>query len=341
MILRLPKIYLCLIAGGVLVGCIPNGFAQTAEIQAEARLMPGADGSGAKIADGEERAAAELPIKPSADVPLPDAPLPQQTAAQAQASSSSSAGPVADSSTQDKPDGTQQKPDDAQEKAKTQEQLADEQLKQEKKQRVLGFMPSFNTSYNSEAVSLTKKQKFKLAFSQATDPFQFLIAGIAGGISEAEGSDAGYGGGPVGYFKRVGADYADSFDGAMIGNALLPSILHQDPRYFRRGYGSAGKRIFYAFSTSFICKHDNTGKWEPNYSNMGGNLVAGAISTVYVPEDERTAGNVFEGFALVTLEGAGGAILQEFWPDISRRLFHKDPTHGQDAILRAKHATGK
>jgi hypothetical protein len=333
MILRLPKIYLCLIAGGVLIGCNPNCFAQAAEAQAEARLMPGADGNGAKIADGEELAAAELLIKPPADMPLPDAPLPQQTAAQAQEGSSSSAGPAA----QVKPDGTQQKPDDAQGQAKTQEQLADEQLKQEKKQRVLGFMPSFNTSYNSEAVSLTKKQKFKLAFSQATDPFQFLIAGIAGGISEAEGSDAGYGGGPLGYFKRVGADYADSFDGAMIGNALLPSILHQDPRYFRRGYGSAGRRIFYAFSTSFICKHDNTGKWEPNYSNMGGNLVAGAISTVYVPEDERTAGNVFEGFALVTLEGAGGAILQEFWPDISRRLLHKDPTHGQDAINRAKH----
>ena len=336
MILRLPKIYLCLIAGGALIGCIPNGFAQTAEVRAEVRLAPGVNGNGADIADGEERAAAvELSIKPPADMalpdaPLPDAPLPQQPAAQAQDSSSSSAG----SATQDKPDGSQQKPDA---QGKTQEHLADEQLKQEKKQRVLGFMPSFNTSYNSEAVSLTKKQKFKLAFSQATDPFQFLIAGIAGGISEAEGSDAGYGGGPLGYFKRVGADYADSFDGAMIGNALLPSILHQDPRYFRRGYGPVGKRIFYAFSTSFVCRHDNTGKWEPNYSNMGGNLAAGAISTVYVPEDERTAGNVFEGFALVTLEGAGGAILQEFWPDISRRLFHKDPTHGQDAINRAKH----
>ena len=300
--------------------------------------MSGAGGNGANTADGEERAAVELSVKPLAEMPpLPDAPLPQQPAAQAQEGSSSSAGPATGPATQDKPDGTQQKPDDVQGKAKTQEQLADEQIKQEKKQRVLGFMPSFNTSYNSEAVSLTKKQKFKLAFSQATDPFQFLIAGIAGGISEAEGSDAGYGGGPLGYFKRVGADYADSFDGAMIGNALLPSILHQDPRYFRRGYGSAGRRIFYAFSTSFICKHDNTGKWEPNYSNMGGNLAAGAISTVYVPEDERTAGNVFEGFALVTLEGAGGAILQEFWPDISRRLFHKDPTHGQDAINRAKH----
>lgn len=260
------------------------------------------------------------------ELELPDAPLPQQQAqppagSSSQTGSSSSATDAANAPQQTSPE-------------KTKEQIADEQIKQQKKQRVLGFMPSFNTSYNSEAVSLTRKQKFKLAFSQATDPFQFLIAGIAGGISEAEGSDRGYGGGPVGYLKRVGADYADSFDGAMIGNALLPSILHQDPRFFRRGYGSAKRRIFYALSTSFICKHDGTGKWEPNYSNMGGNLAAGAISTVYVPEDERGAGNVIEGFALVTIEGAGGAVLQEFWPDISRKFFHKDPTNGQDAINR-------
>jgi hypothetical protein len=253
-------------------------------------------------------------------VELPDAPRPQQQAPPSTQSGSSSS--TADAA----------RPADAPQKTK--EQIADEQLKQQKKQRVLGFMPSFNTSYNSDAVSLTKKQKFKLAFSQATDPFQFLIAGIAGGFSEAEGSDHGYGGGPVGYLKRVGSDYADSFDGAMIGNALLPSILHQDPRFFRRGYGSAKRRIFYALSTSFMCKHDGTGKWEPNYSNIGGNLAAGAISTVYVPEDERGAGNVFEGFALVTIEGAGGAVLQEFWPDISRKFFHKDPTNGQDAINR-------
>ena len=283
-------------------------------------------------------------------VELPDAPLPQGVVAEPEFSASSASqapGSQAGQDSQQKPADTQapgtqapggtQATGSTQETKKTQEQIADEQLKQEKKQRVLGFMPSFNTSYDDNAVSLTRKQKFKLAFSQATDPFQFLIAGIAGGISEAEGSDYGYGGGPAGYFKRVGADYADSFDGAMIGNALLPSLLHQDPRFFRRGYGSAKRRIFYALSTSFVCKHDNTGKWEPNYSNLGGNLIAGAISTVYVPEDERTAGNVIEGFALVTIEGAGGAVLQEFWPDISRKFFHKDPTHGHDAILRAAH----
>ncbi|HEY9126280.1 MAG TPA: hypothetical protein VIM62_04095 [Acidobacteriaceae bacterium] len=310
MSLRLTRIAACLCAG--LTSCL---LAVPAVGQAAMNNMPSA-----------ERAVV-------AAVELPDAPLPQQ------APQSPQPAPTESQSSSSSSGAAQQAPQsaDAQQPAKSKEQLADEQLKQEKKQRVLGFMPSFNTSYDNNAVSLTRKQKFKLAFAQATDPFQFLIAGIAGGISEAEGSDYGYGGGPAGYFKRVGADYADSFDGAMIGNALLPSLLHQDPRFFRRGYGSAKKRIFYALSTSFVCKHDNTGKWEPNYSNIGGNLAAGAISTLYVPDDERTAGNVFEGFALVTIEGAGGAVLQEFWPDISRRFFHKDPTHGHDAMLRAAH----
>ena len=306
MTLHVARVSACLLAGVALFGL-------------SARLTAQTDGPELDPQRDAAVAAIELP-----DAPLPQTPAtpPAQTPVQTPAAQAPAA-----------QDGA--KPADAPQKTK--EQLADEQLKEQKKQRVLGFMPSFNTSYNGDAVSLTKKQKFKLAFSQATDPFQFLIAGIAGGLSEAEGSDHGYGGGPAGYFKRVGADYADSFDGAMIGNALLPAILHQDPRFFRRGYGSAKRRIFYALSTSFVCKHDNTGKWEPNYSNLGGNLAAGAISTLYVPEDERTAGNVIEGFALVTIEGAGGAVLQEFWPDISRKFFHKDPTHGQDAILRAAH----
>jgi hypothetical protein len=272
-----------------------------------------------------------------AKMELPDAPQPEfldlpQNADQqpnpaapenpAQGTSSSTAQATPDAS---KPDasGTQQK---------SKEELAEEQLKQQKKQRVFGFLPSFNTSYNDQAVSLTAKQKFRLAFTSATDPVQFGVAGLVSLVDQAEGSPYEYGGGIEGYAKRFGATYADAFDGAMIGNALLPSILHQDPRFFRRGYGSTKRRIFYAISTSFVCKHDVTGKWEPNYSNVLGNLAAGGISNFYAPESERGVGNTFEGAALVTVEGGAGAILQEFWPDISRHFFHKDPTHGRDAI---------
>jgi hypothetical protein len=212
---------------------------------------------------------------------------------------------------------------------------AEEQIKQQEHQRMLGIIPSFNTSYVSDAVSLTPKQKISLAFHSVTDPYAFALAFVVAGRGEAQGHDQRFGWGPTGYFKRSGAAYLDAFDGNMIGNAFLPIVLHQDPRYFRLGHGSAGHRLLYAVSTSFICKHDNSGKWEPNYSNVGGNIISGAISNVYYPDAKNGIAQTFEAGITVTLEGTFGATLQEFWPDIARKLFHKDPTHGLDAQNRA------
>ena len=127
----------------------------------------------------------------------------------------------------------------------------------------------------------------------------------------------------------------------MIGNGFLPALLHQDPRYFRLGHGSFHHRLFYAIATSFICKHDNTGKWEPNYSNVGGNIIAGAISNLYYPSQTAGLGQTIDNGLIVTTEGTFGGVLQEFWPDISRKFFHKDPTHGLDAQARAADAAAK
>ncbi len=200
----------------------------------------------------------------------------------------------------------------------------------------MGIIPAFNTSYRSDAESLTPKQKVHLAFRSAIDPYTFAIAFIVAGLGEAQGSDDRFGWGPEGYAKRSGAAYLDSFDGTMIGNAFLPIILHQDPRYFRLGHGPVRHRFFYAVATSFICKHDNTGKWEPNYSNVGGNILSGAISNLYYPKAGKSGfAQTIEAGLTVTFEGTFGATLQEFWPDIARKLFHKDPTNGLDAQARA------
>ena len=207
---------------------------------------------------------------------------------------------------------------------------------------MLGIIPAFNTSYVSDAVSLTPKQKVSLAFHSAIDPYTFAIAFIVAGLGEAEGSDDRFGWGPEGYFKRSGANYLDAFDGTMIGNAFLPVILHQDPRYFRLGHGSVKHRFLYAVATSFICKHDNTGKLEPNYSNVGGNIISGAISNLYYPDSSKSGiSQTIEAGLTVTFEGTFGATLQEFWPDISRKLFHKDPTNGLDALAKAADAAKK
>jgi hypothetical protein len=218
---------------------------------------------------------------------------------------------------------------------------ADDQIKKQEHQRVMGIIPAFNTSYDNNAASLTPKQKLNLAFHSVIDPYTFGIAFIVAGIGEAEDDDVEQGWGPEGYFKRSGAAYLDSFDGTMIGNAFLPILLHQDPRYFRLGHGTAKHRLFYAIATSYICKHDNTGKWEPNYSNVGGNIIAGAISNLYYPSQGSGWGQTLSHGFIVTSEGTFGGVLQEFWPDISRKLFHKDPTDGHDAQMRAADAAAK
>jgi hypothetical protein len=142
-------------------------------------------------------------------------------------------------------------------------------------------------------------------------------------IGQAEGSHPAYGGGIGGYGKRFGQNYADTFDGAFWGNAVLPSLWHQDPRYFRLGTGSGWHRIGYALSTNVRAKHDGTGKWEPNYSNLVGNLISGGISNIYLPANERGVGSTFEGAFLVTAEGGVGSMLEEFWPDFIHYLQRK------------------
>ena len=265
----------------------------------------------------------EAPVQSSAlmaTVELPDAPLPQQTPSvpeTPEAKPGQNPAPAAtgtSSSTEQAPQTTS--PDAPQ---KTKEQIAEEQLKQEKKQR-MGILPNFNASYISDAVPLTRKQKFKLMFSTEKDPATIGFSMFIALIGQAEGSHPGYGGGIGGYGKRFGQNYADTFDGAFWGNAVLPSLWHQDPRYFRLGTGSAKHRIIYALLTNVRAKHDGTGKWEPNYSNLVGNLISGGISNLYLPSDERGVAGTFEGAATVTAEGGIGSMLEEFYPDFTQYL---------------------
>jgi hypothetical protein len=214
----------------------------------------------------------------------------------------------------------------------TQHQKAEEEVREQEHQRMAGIVPTFNLTYHSDAVALSPAEKFELEFRAAIDPYTFSIAAIVAGLGEAKDDNTGFGWGPGGFAKRAAAAYADNVIGNTLGNSVLPSILHQDPRYYRLGHGAIRHRILYAMATTFICKHDGTGKWEPNYSNVGGNILGGAISNLYYPAASRTGiGLTFSNGFVVTAEGAFGSTLEEFWPDISRKLFHKDPTHGLDA----------
>jgi hypothetical protein len=220
--------------------------------------------------------------------------------------------------------------------------VAAEQLKQEEHQRVLGVIPNFNLTYlGDQTVSMTAKQKMSLALRAAVDPVAFVIPFFVTGYHEALDEDKGFPWGIKGLGERSGAAYLDAFDGNLIGNGILPSIFHQDPRYYRMGYGSVTRRALYSAATSFICKHDNTGRWEPNYSNVGGNIIGGAISNLYYPGSDSGIGLTISNGLIVTAEGAIGSEFDEFWPDVERKLFHRDPTHGLDAQARAAHEAKK
>jgi hypothetical protein len=207
--------------------------------------------------------------------------------------------------------------------AATKHQRAEEELKQQEHQRIMGVIPNFNTSYVQNAAPLTPSQKFRLALRSATDPVAFLTAGFVAGIEQARDTFPDYGQGGEGYAKRFGAAYVDSFNGGMLGNALFPALLHQDPRYFRKGTGPFSHRLFYAIASTVRTRNDN-GRWAPNYSNLLGNLAAGGISNLYYPESDRGFVLTVQRALTVSAEGALGSIFVEFWPDISAKLFGKN-----------------
>ncbi|HEY4049136.1 MAG TPA: hypothetical protein VGM27_19925 [Acidobacteriaceae bacterium] len=210
---------------------------------------------------------------------------------------------------------------------------AAEQLKLEEKQRVMGVVPNFNVTYlGQDTAPLSVGQKFHLAFRSSADPFVFFASALDAAISQATNDFPGYGQGWLGYGKRVGASYADTVDGTILGNAVFPSLLHEDPRYYRKGNGTFSRRFLYAVSTTFWCKRDD-GQWGPNYANVLGNLAAGGISNLYYPSTDRGVGLTFERGFTVTAEGTIGGVFDEFWPDIARKVFKKHLTQFQPPPL--------
>jgi hypothetical protein len=190
------------------------------------------------------------------------------------------------------------------------EELATEQVKAEEKQRVLGFIPNFYVVYDHDAVPLTPKLKFRLALKTSTDSVTFLGSAFVASVDQAANTP-NYGQGAKGFGQRLGANYANGLTDIMIGGAILPSILHQDPRYFYQGTGTKKSRALHALSTPFICKGDN-GLWQPNYSGLGGYVASGAISNAYYPASNRGAGQVASTTFIDIAADMANGFIQEF-----------------------------
>ena len=175
------------------------------------------------------------------------------------------------------------------------EELSREQEKIAVKQRVVGVIPNFYSAYDWNAPPMMAKQKFQLTVRGLIDPVSFLaVAGIAG-AEQYRGVFPAYGSGLEGYGKRYGAAMANRVSSSLLGRAVYPSIFHQDPRYFYKGKGSVTSRSLYAISAAVMTRSDS-GRWEPNYSQVLGNFSAAALSNLYYPQADR-------GASLVVLNG--------------------------------------
>ncbi len=190
------------------------------------------------------------------------------------------------------------------------EQIATEQVKIEEQQRIFGIIPNFYVTYEQNPVPLTTKLKYKLALRVSVDPITFAGVGFAAGIYQAADTPD-YVEGAKGYGQRFGALYADGFSDIMIGGAVLPSLLHQDPRYFYQGTGTKKSRALHAISSPFRCRGDN-GNMEWNYSTMGGDLASGALSNAYYPQSNRGVGLVVSNVLIGTAERMTSDLVQEF-----------------------------
>ncbi len=212
--------------------------------------------------------------------------------------------------------------------------------------RLFFALPNFLTLQNAGQVpALTSGQKFHVVFRSSFDPIQFAWYGFLSSISQAENSEAGFGQGWAGYAKRYGSAFADgTIENSMTG-AVLPSLLHQDPRFFQESKGSFGHRTKYAVSRILITRTDS-GKSQFNYSEILGSALSAAISTnTYHPkafitkrfdpatnmieyvhnESDRTLSNTLSvwgsqvGYDTITI------VIKEFWPDIQHKIKKKHP----------------
>ncbi len=191
--------------------------------------------------------------------------------------------------------------------------------------RIFEVLPNYGTVRTNKTLPpLTVGQKFRLATASAIDWAVWPFNGALAAIAQAKNDPDAWGQGWGAYGKRYGASYADNTIGTFMTTAIFPSLLHEDPRYYRMAEGKISHRIYYSANRLFVTRTDS-GEARFNYSESIGNAAAAAISNVYYPAEERTASRNATTFALLILYDGLSNELKEFWPDVRRKLAHKSP----------------
>ncbi len=190
--------------------------------------------------------------------------------------------------------------------------------------RIFGVLPNYRTVEGTDGVEpLTVRRKFWIASKDSFDYPIYFLSGAFAGISQIENSNPSFGQGLKGYAKRYAAGYGDQMIGNMMAEGVFPSLLHEDLRYFRLGVGGTWKRSRYALTRILVTRTDS-GNARFNFSEVVGNCAATAISNAYNP-DTRDASENLEKLGMQLGTDAISNVLKEFWPDVKRRLHHRNP----------------
>jgi hypothetical protein len=188
--------------------------------------------------------------------------------------------------------------------------------------RAFWIIPNYRTSPNLlNYEPLTAGQKFKIATDDSFDRGTVVLAGFVAGESQLTNDNKSFGQGGAGYGRYFGTAFGGFVIGDYMTEAVFPTILHQDPRYFRRGMGSKWGRLAYAVGQTFWT-HNDSGKTQFNYSEIVGNSVAAGISMSYY-SDNRTARDAASMLGLQVGLDAAANVLKEFWPDLQRKFGRK------------------
>ena len=189
--------------------------------------------------------------------------------------------------------------------------------------RIFGIIPNFRTSPSLENYEpLRPAAKFKIAAQDSFDRGTVALAAVFAGDSQLTNATPSFGQGAAGYGRYFATAYADFVIGNFMTEGIYPTLLHQDPRYFRKGTGSGRGRLVYAVKQIFWTHKDSSGGTQFNYSEWLGNSTAVAISNAYYP-DNRTASDAVGKLAVQIGVDTASNILKEFWPDFERRFSRK------------------
>jgi hypothetical protein len=245
--------------------------------------------------------------------PAPSSPAPETSGTQDQKPD-----PSAKKPDEPKKPGDAQKPDEAVGKSKLEQETGTVN------DRLFEVLPNYGTVETSENLPpLRSGQKFRIATASVFDWAAYPFNGALAAIGQAKNDPSSWGQGWGAYGKRYGASFADNSIGTYMTVAVFPSLLHEDPRYFQVGKGTFSHRAFYAMNRLFVTRKDS-GSLGFNYSESVGNAAAAALSNIYHPAQDRTASRNASTFGFLILYDGLANELKEFWPDIRRKLLHKN-----------------